>query len=48
MAVEKTIGEDALRQFEVEQGLATPETAGTRRTAKELGPAKTLEPLPEI
>jgi len=47
MAVEKTMGEDALRQFEVEQGLATPETAGTARAAKELGP-KTLERLPEI
>jgi len=48
IAVEKTMGEDALRQFEIEQGLATPETVGTAKAAKELGPARTLEPLPEI
>jgi phage shock protein A len=48
IAIEKTMGEDALRQFESEQGLATPETAGTSKAAKELGPAKTLERLPEI
>jgi phage shock protein A len=48
MAVEKTMAEDALKQFEVEQGLATPETGKTAAAAKELGPAKTLEPIPEI
>jgi phage shock protein A len=48
MSVEKTMADDALRQFEVEQGLATPETAGTKATTKELGPARTLEPIPEI
>src|SRR5262245_45177766 len=48
MAVEKTIAEDALRQFEAEKGLATPETAKAGKTTKELGPAKTLEPIPEV
>jgi phage shock protein A len=48
IAVEKTMAEDALRQFEAEQGLATPETAGTARAAKELGPAKSIEQIPEI
>jgi phage shock protein A len=49
MAVEKSMGESALRQFEVEQGLVTPETAGVSKTpTKELGPAKTLEPIPEV
>jgi phage shock protein A len=48
MAVEKTMAEDALRQFELESGLATPETTGAAGTAKELGPAKTLEPIPEV
>jgi phage shock protein A len=48
MAVEKTMGEDALRQFELDQGMATPETVGLAKATKELGPAKTLEPIPEI
>jgi phage shock protein A len=48
MAVEKTMAEDALREFEVEQGLATPETAKAAKATKELGPAKALEPIPEI
>jgi phage shock protein A len=48
MAVEKSLANDALRQFEIENGLASPETAGTKAAAKELGPAKTLEPLPEL
>jgi phage shock protein A len=49
MAVERTMGESALRQFELEQGLVTPETAGaSKASTKELGPAKTLEPIPEV
>jgi phage shock protein A len=48
MAVERSMAEDALKQFEVEQGLATPESAGTGRGTKELGPARTLEQIPEI
>ncbi len=49
--VEKAMGEDALRQFEKEQGLATPETTRSAAVTKELGPAgstKTLAPVPEI
>ncbi len=49
MAVEKTMAEDALREFEKQAGLVTPETARPSQAAKELGPAaRTLEPLPEI
>jgi phage shock protein A len=47
LAVEKTMAEDALREFEQERGLATPETAGAPKGVKELGP-KTLEAVPEI
>jgi phage shock protein A len=46
IAVEKTMAEDALKEFEKEMGLAAPATA---QSAKQLGPAtKTLEALPEI
>ena len=46
IAVEKTMAEDALKEFEKEMGLATPATA---QSAKQLGPAtRRLEPLPEI
>lgn len=49
IAVEKTMEEDALREFEREHGMATPETTGTAQASKELGPAaKTLERVPEI
>ena len=49
VAVEKTMADDALREFEVSQGLATPETTKAPQSTKELGPAvKTLAPLPEI
>lgn len=49
MAVEKTMAEDALREFEKQQGLVTPETVKASASAKELGPAaRTLEPIPEI
>jgi phage shock protein A len=48
LAVEKTMAQDALRQFEIEQGLATPETVGTAKATKELGPSKALEPIPEV
>ncbi len=49
IAVEKAMAEDALRQFEKEAGLVTPETAKTAESSKELGPAtRTLEPVPEI
>ena len=49
IAIEKTMGEDALREFEKQAGLVTPETAKTSQSAKELGPAtRTLDPLPEV
>jgi phage shock protein A len=49
LAIEKTMGEDALREFEKEAGLVTPETVKASQSAKELGPAaRTLEPLPEV
>jgi hypothetical protein len=38
-----------LREFEISQGMVTPETSKTPQSTKELGPAaKTLAPLPEI
>ena len=46
IAVEKTMGEDALKEFEKEMGLATPASA---QSTKQLGPAtRQLEALPEI
>ena len=49
VAVEKTMAEDALREFEVSKGLATPETTKVSPSTKELGPAtRTLPPVPEI
>jgi hypothetical protein len=48
-AVEKSMADDALREFEVEQGLATPETTKATQATKELGPAsKTLPPVPQV
>lgn len=38
-AAEKVMADQALRQFEVEMGLVTPETAGVKEDQKELGPA---------
>jgi phage shock protein A len=49
IAVEKTMGEDALREFEKQEGLITPETVKSSKSAKELGPTtRALEPIPEI
>jgi phage shock protein A len=46
IAIEKTMAEDALKDFEKEMGLATPASA---ESTKQLGPAaKQLEALPEI
>jgi phage shock protein A len=39
-AMEKAMGEQALKDFEVQMGLVTPETAGVKDAAKELGPAE--------
>lgn len=38
-AVEKAMGDQALRDFEVQLGLVSPETANVTETTKELGPA---------
>jgi hypothetical protein len=46
IAVEKTMAEDALKEFEKEMGLGTPAAA---QSTKQLGPAtRSLEALPEI
>ncbi len=43
-AMEKAMGEQALKDFEVQMGMVTPETAKVTDAAKELGPAaKTVE-----
>jgi phage shock protein A len=39
-AMEKTLADNALKEFEVQMGLVTPETAGVKEAAKELGPAE--------
>ena len=39
-AMEGALAEQALRDFEMEMGLVTPETADVSETAKELGPAE--------
>ena len=38
-AMEKAMADQALRDFEVQMGLVTPETANVSQTSKELGPA---------
>lgn len=38
-AVEKNLADQALREFEIQAGMVTPETAGVTQTEKELGPA---------
>jgi phage shock protein A len=38
-AMEKVLGEDALKEFEVQLGLRTPETTPVTEATKELGPA---------
>ncbi len=43
-AVEKSMADQALREFEVQMGLVTPETANVQEATKELGPAtKTMQ-----
>jgi phage shock protein A len=39
-AVEQAMADQALRDFEVQMGMVTPETAGITETTKELGPAE--------
>lgn len=38
-AMEKNLADQALKDFEVQMGLVTPETAGVKDESKELGPA---------
>jgi phage shock protein A len=42
-AMEKTMADQALRDFEVELGLVTPETANITEATKELGPAEKVK-----
>ena len=42
-AMEAAMAEDALREFEIDMGLVTPETSEITETPKELGRAKTKE-----
>jgi phage shock protein A len=42
-AAEKILADQALRQFEVDLGLVTPETAGVKADQKEMGPAVTQQ-----
>lgn len=42
-AMEANMAEDALKSFEVEMGLVTPETAGVQESQKQLGPAVQTE-----
>lgn len=42
-AMEKALGDQALRDFEVQLGLVSPETAKVTETTKELGPAVTKQ-----
>jgi phage shock protein A len=42
-AMEKVMADQALKDFEVQAGLVTPDTAGIQSTTKELGPADTLK-----
>jgi phage shock protein A len=39
-AMEKALGDQALREFEVQMGLVTPETTPVKEATKELGPAE--------
>lgn len=44
-AMESALADDALRAFEVDMGLVTPETAGVEETEKQLGPATNQKEL---
>jgi phage shock protein A len=39
-AMEQALADQALKEYEIQAGLVTPETAGVTNTAKELGPAE--------
>jgi phage shock protein A len=42
-AMEQALADQALKEFEIQAGLVTPETAGVTSAAKELGPAETTK-----
>jgi len=42
-AMETALADQALREYEVQMGLVTPDTVGVSETAKELGPEKTKQ-----
>jgi len=42
-AVEKAMADQALREFEIEMGMVTPETAGVKADDKELGSERTAQ-----
>jgi phage shock protein A len=42
-AMEAAMADQALRQFEIDLGLVTPETAGVQHSTKQLGPAETTK-----
>jgi len=42
-AMESALADQALKEYEIQAGLVTPETAGVTQTAKELGPAETAK-----
>jgi hypothetical protein len=42
-AVESSMAEDTLRKYEIEMGLATPETTVIPESTKQLGPRQTEE-----
>lgn len=46
-AMERALAEDALKDFEIELGLVTPQTAGVSQDVKELGPSKEKETTSE-
>jgi phage shock protein A len=42
-AMESALGEQALREFEVQMGMITPDTSGVQEATKELGPAAKMK-----
>jgi len=47
-AMEANLAEQALKDFEVQMGLRTPETVPVSQEAKQLGPAETTPPVKQV
>ncbi|HUG92154.1 MAG TPA: PspA/IM30 family protein [Planctomycetaceae bacterium] len=47
IAMEQALAEDALREFEIDMGLVTPQTAGVSEETKELGPTRATQQTTE-